>query len=223
MVYRQTARSEAARAETRERIMTAALKLFTERGYEATTMQDIVSEAGTSIGNAYFYFGSKDLLVREVIEVISRRVLDETEADAEAIPPGPARIGALIASRVISFLGPRRKVTQLLLSTDQRLGTLDLVEDITVARWIPQLRVSFPDRPEEELPAIATAIWTVNRSILQRVLLGKLDFDRAAVVRFVVSWSLRALSVPDSEIEAIIQKELGRPPAGAQKARRRRS
>jgi len=221
MVYRQSARSEAARAETRERIMTAALKLFTERGYEATTMQDIVTEAGTSIGNAYFYFGSKDLLVREVIEVISRRVLDETEAEAASIPAGPARIGALIASRVSSFLGPRRKVTQLLLSTDQRLGILDVVEDITVERWIPQLRACFPDRPEEELPAIATAIWTVNRSILQRVLLGKLEFDRATTVRFVVTWSLRALEVADEEIEAILQREIGKSPVRARKARRR--
>src|SRR5262245_13300540 len=222
MVYRQTARSEAARAETRERIMAAALKLFTERGYEATTMQDIVSQAGTSIGNAYFYFGSKDLLVREVIEVITERVLDETEEEAAKIPAGPARIGAMIASRVNSFLGPRRPVTQLLLSTDQRLGTLDLVEDITVGRWIPQLRECFPDRPEEEIPAVATAIWTVNRSIIQRVLQGKLDFDREAVVRFVVTWSLRALEVPDPEIEAIIQAELNKPPVRVAKAKRRR-
>jgi AcrR family transcriptional regulator len=205
MVYRRSARSEAVRAEARERILKAAFKLLTERGYDATTMQDVVAEAGTSIGNAYFYFGSKEALIRELIEREVKRVMNETESAAEAIPAGPPRIGQMIAARVGAFTNGQRNLAQLLLGTDQRLGTLEMVEDLTVERWLPQLAISFPDRPAEELPAAAASIWAVNRIIIQRVLQGKLKFDSAAAVRFAVTWSLRALEVPEPEIESIVQ------------------
>src|ERR671911_74804 len=45
---------------TRERILGAALGLFADRGYEATTMRDVAREAGASLGLAYRYFASKE-------------------------------------------------------------------------------------------------------------------------------------------------------------------
>jgi AcrR family transcriptional regulator len=51
--------------QTRDAIVTAALDLFRERGYEAATMREIASRAGVSTGNAYYYFGSKEELIQE--------------------------------------------------------------------------------------------------------------------------------------------------------------
>lgn len=68
MVYRQTKRSAKIRLESRTRILAAARKLFAQKGYEATTMQQVVREAGTSIGNAYFYFENKEGLVKALVE-----------------------------------------------------------------------------------------------------------------------------------------------------------
>jgi AcrR family transcriptional regulator len=51
--------------QTRAAIIEAALRLFRETGYEATTMRAISREAGVSTGNAYYYFGSKEELIRE--------------------------------------------------------------------------------------------------------------------------------------------------------------
>ncbi len=49
------------RKDARKRqIIKAALKIFSERGYEGTTIKDVVQEAGTSIGNFYFYFKNKE-------------------------------------------------------------------------------------------------------------------------------------------------------------------
>jgi AcrR family transcriptional regulator len=45
---------------TRARILSSALRLFAERGYEATTMRDVAREAEASVGLAYRYFGSKE-------------------------------------------------------------------------------------------------------------------------------------------------------------------
>jgi AcrR family transcriptional regulator len=51
--------------QTRAAIITAALRLFRENGYDATTMRAVAAEAGVSTGNAYYYFGSKEELIRE--------------------------------------------------------------------------------------------------------------------------------------------------------------
>lgn len=49
---------------TRARILATALRLFQRRGWERTTMRAIADEAGVSLGNAYYYFESKEHLVQ---------------------------------------------------------------------------------------------------------------------------------------------------------------
>jgi AcrR family transcriptional regulator len=54
------------RGETsRAAIFQAALDLFQERGYEATTMRAIAERTGVSLGSSYHYFPSKEHLVLE--------------------------------------------------------------------------------------------------------------------------------------------------------------
>jgi AcrR family transcriptional regulator len=57
----KTRRGETSRAV----ILQAALDLFQERGYEATTMRAIADRAGVSLGSSYHYFPSKEHLVLE--------------------------------------------------------------------------------------------------------------------------------------------------------------
>jgi AcrR family transcriptional regulator len=56
----RTPKSEA----TRTLIVETALRLFQENGYDKTTMRAIAKEAGVSVGNAYYYFSSKEQLVQ---------------------------------------------------------------------------------------------------------------------------------------------------------------
>ncbi len=49
---------------TKAKILAAALELFRERGYEAATMRAIAKRAGVALGNAYYYFGSKEHLIQ---------------------------------------------------------------------------------------------------------------------------------------------------------------
>ena len=50
--------------QTRARIVETALRLFKERGYDRTTIRAIAAEAGVSVGNAYYYFDSKEHLIQ---------------------------------------------------------------------------------------------------------------------------------------------------------------
>lgn len=48
---------------TKQKIVSAAWKLFYEQGYDDTTVDDIVFESGTSKGSFYHYFEGKDALL----------------------------------------------------------------------------------------------------------------------------------------------------------------
>ena len=78
--------------QTRERIVETALRLFRESGYETTTMRRIAAEAGVSVGNAYYYFPSKQHLVQayydasqELHAAAARPVLDGETGFAERL------------------------------------------------------------------------------------------------------------------------------------------
>ena len=68
--------------QTRAAIVAAAMTLFRERGYDKTTMRAIADAAGVSLGNAYYYFGSKEHLVQAFYEQLQT---DHAEAAARVL------------------------------------------------------------------------------------------------------------------------------------------
>ena len=50
--------------QTKALILETALQIFRERGYEETTMRAIAEKANVSLGNAYYYFHSKEHLIQ---------------------------------------------------------------------------------------------------------------------------------------------------------------
>jgi AcrR family transcriptional regulator len=61
---KSTATKTAKGEQTKALILSTALEMLHERGYEQTTMRAIAEKAGVSLGNAYHYFGSKDHLIQ---------------------------------------------------------------------------------------------------------------------------------------------------------------
>ena len=53
---------------SRRQILDAALKLFSHRGYGATSVQDLAEEAGVSKGNIYHHFPDKETIFRELLD-----------------------------------------------------------------------------------------------------------------------------------------------------------
>ncbi len=50
--------------QTKALILETALEMFRERGYDNTTMRAVAEKAGVSLGNAYYYFRSKEYLIQ---------------------------------------------------------------------------------------------------------------------------------------------------------------
>ncbi|HEY0639093.1 MAG TPA: TetR family transcriptional regulator [Pseudonocardiaceae bacterium] len=89
---------------TRAAIMTAALTLFRERGYQGTTMRDVAAAAGVSTGNAYYYFRSKEELVQGFYDQLT----DEHAAAAEPVLAGTGVFGERLLGVLEAWLDVAR-------------------------------------------------------------------------------------------------------------------
>ena len=69
-------------------ILAAALRLFADRGYTATSLEDVARAAGVTKGTIYYYFRSKEALLMQLAEVGDREAVDELE-DLVRDNPGP--------------------------------------------------------------------------------------------------------------------------------------
>lgn len=85
--------------DTRTRILDAAEALFTEEGFEATTLRQITAAAEVNLAAVNYHFGSKEELIREVFRrrltlLNQRRLqeLDRLEAAGGGKPLKPSRI-----------------------------------------------------------------------------------------------------------------------------------
>ena len=100
-------------AQTRERLLDAAIQLFVDKGYAATTMQDIAVATNTSLGLTYRYFASKD----EMVLAFYHRLAVELAADLDGLPSAVlAERFVAIRQRKLDRLTPYRAILGVLFS-----------------------------------------------------------------------------------------------------------
>lgn len=112
---------------TKGRIVSAAWKLFYDHGYEATTIEDIVWESGTSKGSFYHYFESKDALLGslsylfdEKYEQLSHEIPDDQNS-IESLLYLNAELFAMIENQIDLDLLSRLFATQVTAKGEQSL------------------------------------------------------------------------------------------------------
>lgn len=86
---------------TEEKIVQAAWKLFYKKGYEATTVDEIIAASATSKGTFYHYFRSKDALLNTLSVVFDDAY---REIASEIDPALSAREKLLYANRKLMGL-----------------------------------------------------------------------------------------------------------------------
>jgi AcrR family transcriptional regulator len=85
--------SDDRRADRRRQIAQAALRCFIRKGFEATSMADIIAEAGMSAGAIYLHFENKQDLTTQVIrEVLQERAGEFAELGKRRPLPDPATV-----------------------------------------------------------------------------------------------------------------------------------
>jgi AcrR family transcriptional regulator len=82
-------------AATRSKVLSAAARLFYERGVNGVGVNDIAAEAEASKLSIYRYFQSKENLVERMLAAHSDRIHDWLRRETEAAPAGPERVLAI--------------------------------------------------------------------------------------------------------------------------------
>lgn len=148
--YRSPLRADQARA-TRRRIREAADDLFLERGYAATSMDDVAAAAAVARQTVFSAFGSKSKLLRDVIDVrlagddapvplaerpLAQRMraatdpLEAIRLQAEAIVEVGARIAPLWTV-LVAAAGTDPEIAAVVRSyEDARLADIGMVVDV---------------------------------------------------------------------------------------------
>ena len=77
------------RTAREKEIHQAAARVFREKGFHATRIQDVAEALGMQKGSLYYYISSKEDLLRGLVEVPIQRMLDDArEVLATSHPPG---------------------------------------------------------------------------------------------------------------------------------------
>lgn len=72
------------RAESRQAVLDSATRLFGERGYARTSLEDIAQDSGLTIRPVYHYFGNKKALFAAVNDEMEQRLLDSIHISEDA-------------------------------------------------------------------------------------------------------------------------------------------
>jgi AcrR family transcriptional regulator len=101
--------------DSRQEILRTAARLFQQRGYDATSMNDVAAALKLSKGGLYHHFQSKDEILFEIMnhamDITQERVINPVRAVADA----EQRLRALIRLHIELVLSPRdREITVVL-------------------------------------------------------------------------------------------------------------
>jgi len=123
--------SESMKAESRKKILDAALELFAHHGYHATSVDRIARAAGVSKGGIYVHFSSKEDLLKGLIYA-------SMEAGTDAMPDMEQKAPDLlrdIISMTFSELSKNREHFKLLHGLTFQVGSIEFVNTIATEKY----------------------------------------------------------------------------------------
>ncbi|TSD99683.1 TetR/AcrR family transcriptional regulator [Skermania sp. ID1734] len=109
MPYRRTSAVQARLDAQREAIISAAIALLSERGYQGLSIAAVAAEAGVAAGSVYRHFSGKTELVTEIFRDVVGR---EVAAVASAADTGGSAVDRVTAA-VETFAGRAMKNPKL--------------------------------------------------------------------------------------------------------------
>jgi AcrR family transcriptional regulator len=145
---------------TRERLLDAAVKLFAENGFDATSVRDLTTAAGCNVAAVNYHFGGKDKLYlgafRRLLQELREQRISSIRSDMAAAGDG-ATLELFLESFAASFLGPFTQDSrgrEMMAFLDREMHNRHLPGDVFVNEMIrPVMEVSV-EVLAEVLPAL---------------------------------------------------------------------
>lgn len=179
------------RKSTRERILDAALNIFSNKGYHDTKLDEIVEESHTSKGSIYFHFPNKEklfiALVDQFADLIERRTKEAIEEEAEGI----ARVKVALES-VLNTFGKYRRPAKILLVQAVGLGSVFEKKRLEVNQRFADLIKTYLDEAVNmgDIPPVDT-------EVISHAWMG-------AIYNIVIQWVYTGDPKPDRILQTMV-------------------
>ena len=131
------------REDVRQRIMDCAVEEFLMYGYSGSSMRNISTQAGMTVGNVYAYFSSKDDLFDQVVEPARRGIDSLLAMDVDPFTQGCEVALSQISEAIVQvFLAYRSQFLILsrlaeMLGVEQKnvMAIGDNINDVSMVEW----------------------------------------------------------------------------------------
>lgn len=157
--------------ETRRRVHEAAMALFREKGFDATTMRDVAAAAGMSLGAAYHYFPGKEAIVMAYYASLQDEHARRVREAVEAHPGTRERLSAALHSKLRMVRDDRKVLGALLRFTGDPHHPLSFLGPATrpiqlqsIATFAEPLRGA--GLPADFAPVAALLLWAMHMGLL---------------------------------------------------------
>ena len=200
MAYRPTERTEARKAEVRERIVTAARRLIAKGGYAEAQISAVAEQAGVATGTVYRHFPSKADLFAEVFREASQHEVDEMWTAAGATEGGSAaeRIAAGTETFARRALAGRRLAWALLAEPvdpaveAERLHFRHSYRDVIAEVVADGVRSG--ELPEQDVDATAAAlVGAIGETMIGPLSPTANGGDPEALIASLINFCIRAI------------------------------
>ncbi len=181
--------------QTRGRLLNAAKKVFSERGYHNAQISHIIDEAGVARGTFYLYFKSKEEIFKELLEEVVAELKERIKVIDLSQDP-KEQVIENIAS-VIEFALEERELAKIVLlrNSDPELFSLinEFFEEVThIIRGSLDKGVALGLLRECDTELLARAVVGAIKEVIVG-LLEREDIDTYGVAREILEFGTRGV------------------------------
>ena len=156
---------------TRHRLFDTALALFRTKGFDATTMRDIATGAGMSLGAAYHYFDGKDAIVAAYYDDVQEQHTARVRGALRQLPKLADRLKLVLTIKLDIVSGDRPLLGALLRYTGEPLHPLSFLGRGTRDIQLRSMAVFADAVADEPMPDDVRALsplllWAMHMGVL---------------------------------------------------------
>ena len=189
--------------ERREQLLGVAKKIFAERGFQSTTMDDIAKEAGFTKPILYQFFQSKTELYKEIVEDIATSMIHSLSKAVNSAEAPRAKIEVafrvyfdMVVSDTDAF-----RILFIHAHDGETAGELRKLETGLISFMVPYIDLSISDDHRRQLAAGvlgiaegAAVVWLVQQEAKGWPVVAANEAERLASRSATLAWGgLRAV------------------------------
>ena len=189
--------------ERREQLLAVAKKIFAERGFQSTTMDDIAKEAGFTKPILYQFFQSKTELYKEIVEDIATSMIHSLSKAVNSAEAPRAKIEVafrvyfdMVVSDTDAF-----RILFIHAHDGETAGELRKLETGLISFMVPYIDLSISDDHRRQLAAGvlgiaegAAVVWLVQQEAKDWPVVAANEAERLASRSATLAWGgLRAV------------------------------